>query len=260
MTETIAREAFKRTTDTLGRPTFWVITVGVTFVCFLSGPFGTFEALPESLRLIYWGLIVTASNILGMALHSWVIASGWSHIRTILPVAAVFAVCISGLVILLSLALLGPIERYPGTLALITYTFPTAMMIFIALVYVFKWQEMEAQSDAEENQESRPRLMKRLRKYPNAKEILCLVAQDHYVEITTEMGSELCLMRLSDAILEAEPVKGVQVHRSSWVARSAICELDTKGSANEVKLTNGQVLKVSQSRLKDLQHALSDRS
>lgn len=37
---------------------------------------------------------------------------------------------------------------------------------------------------------------------------------DHYGEVTTSEGAELPLMRLSDAIIEAAPVAGLQIHRS----------------------------------------------
>ena len=44
--------------------------------------------------------------------------------------------------------------------------------------------------------------------------ILSLSAQDHYVEVTTDLGKELCFMRLEDAILEVAPEKGFRTHKS----------------------------------------------
>ena len=47
-------------------------------------------------------------------------------------------------------------------------------------------------------------------------------AEDHYLRIHTERGSDLVLMRLSDALIELEGLEGAQVHRSWWVARDAV--------------------------------------
>ena len=47
-------------------------------------------------------------------------------------------------------------------------------------------------------------------------------AEDHYLRIHTERGSDLILMRLSDALAELEGLEGAQTHRSWWVARDAV--------------------------------------
>ena len=85
---------------------------------------------------------------------------------------------------------------------------------------------------------------------------MSLSAQDHYVEVTTELGAELCLLRLSDAIAQTAPEDGFQIHRSHWIAKSAIVEPKTKGSTGHVRLTDGRTLNVSQSRLADFKDYL----
>jgi len=47
-------------------------------------------------------------------------------------------------------------------------------------------------------------------------------SEDHYLRIHTDRGSDLILMRLSDAVAELEGLEGAQVHRSWWVARDAV--------------------------------------
>ncbi len=70
------------------------------------------------------------------------------------------------------------------------------------------------------------------------------------------MGAELCLMRLNDAIAEAAPEEGLQIHRSHWVAKSAVEGLETKGGSGQVRLVDGRILSVSQSRLKEVNASL----
>ena len=239
--------------EALSRPTFWVVNCGVVAICCLSGPFGTLEALPGGLRLIYWGLIVVTSSTLALHLCILMRALNWVAWPEVLLVSLGFGVIIAALVILVSLALLQPTQSYPGTLELVGYSFPSATGILFLSMLVSNASAAPQNSD----NEKRPALFARLTKYPHAQQILSLSAQDHYVQIVTEFGQELCLIRLSDAIQLTRPIPGFQVHRSHWVAKSAVKEVDDKGSAPTVLLLDGRRLNVSQSRLEEFRGFLN---
>jgi hypothetical protein len=49
-----------------------------------------------------------------------------------------------------------------------------------------------------------------------------MTMQDHYIDIRTDRGGTLLLMRLADAIAETNVVDGLQIHRSHWVAKNAV--------------------------------------
>ncbi|MEO1034005.1 MAG: LytTR family DNA-binding domain-containing protein [Pseudomonadota bacterium] len=53
-------------------------------------------------------------------------------------------------------------------------------------------------------------------------DVLALQADEHYVRIYSRDGAELVHYRFSDAIAEMSPELGLQVHRSWWVAASAV--------------------------------------
>ncbi|MDO1557924.1 LytTR family DNA-binding domain-containing protein [Brevundimonas sp. 2R-24] len=53
-------------------------------------------------------------------------------------------------------------------------------------------------------------------------QVIAVQAEDHYLRIHTDRGSDLILMRLADAVRELEGIEGAQVHRSWWAARSAV--------------------------------------
>lgn len=53
-------------------------------------------------------------------------------------------------------------------------------------------------------------------------ELRALCAEGHYIRAWTDVGSDLVLFRLKDAISELRSLEGMQVHRSWWVARAAI--------------------------------------
>ena len=242
----------KTAAGSLQNATFWVINFGVIIVCFLSGPFGTFESLPDGFRLIYWGSIVLTANLLAVWMGELIRARNWVALSKIAAVSIVFGMFVAGLVILISLPLLQPIQKYPGHIALLSYSFPSAAVIFFLSSLVMRSKSMPGK----ERDQKRPPLLSRLEKYPDAEKILSLSAQDHYVEVTTELGAELCLLRLSDAIAQTAPEDGFQIHRSHWIAKSAIVELKTKGSTGHVRLTDGRTLNVSQSRLADFKDYL----
>ena len=77
-----------------------------------------------------------------------------------------------------------------------------------------------------------------------------LSMQDHYVDIVTDKGSKLVLLRLADAIAETEPVPGLQIHRSHWVAPGCGCpHPPCEGDRHFVELKDGAVLPISRSSL-----------
>ncbi len=241
--------------ETLSGPTFWLIIAGVAAICFISGPFGTLDLLPWGIRLVYWTLQVTVPGVAGLWAHSLIRTQGWTGFPTLLLVSVIFGFVVFALVVLFSLALLAPIGKYPGHLDLLLYSVPSATLIFLLLGLVDP-RRISSEAVAEPGTDNRPKLLERLKEHHDATQIWSLSAQDHYVEVVTERGAELCLVRLADAIAEATPQDGIQVHRSHWVARAAIDAVETAGKANQVRLHDGRSLAVSQARLAELRRYL----
>ncbi len=83
-------------------------------------------------------------------------------------------------------------------------------------------------------------------------ELLCLSMEDHYLRAFTTKGDQLILMRLKDAASELEGYPGLQVHRSHWVALSAIREVKRDGRRIILKLKNDHEVPVSRSYVDEL--------
>lgn len=77
-------------------------------------------------------------------------------------------------------------------------------------------------------------------------EIVCLRMEDHYVRIHTARGSTLVLMRFTDALAELDGAIGLRVHRSWWVAASAVASVQRSARSTQITLVNGLVAPVSQ--------------
>jgi len=75
--------------------------------------------------------------------------------------------------------------------------------------------------------------------------LIALSAEDHYLRVHTEAGSDLVLMRLGDACALLPEEAGAKVHRGWWVAKSAV-EGHTRLSGKvTLTLTGGLIVPVS---------------
>ncbi len=87
---------------------------------------------------------------------------------------------------------------------------------------------------------------------PGFPPILALAAEDHYVRVMAEGRSALVLMALAEAAALMPEDAGAQVHRSWWVARSAITGQRRGGRDLQLTLHGGITAPVSRSRIADL--------
>lgn len=79
--------------------------------------------------------------------------------------------------------------------------------------------------------------------------------RDHYVEVHTDRGSDLLLMRFGNASKELGDAEGMQVHRSHWIARAALTKIVRRGGRTVACLANGAEIPISRSYVKALREA-----
>lgn len=87
---------------------------------------------------------------------------------------------------------------------------------------------------------------------PGFPPILALSAEDHYVRVIAEGRSALVLMTLAESAALMPDGTGAQVHRSWWVARSAVTGQQRAGRDVRLVLQGGLAAPVSRSRIADL--------
>jgi hypothetical protein len=78
-----------------------------------------------------------------------------------------------------------------------------------------------------------------------AARLIAVEAEDHYVQVHTDAGSELVSMRFSEAIAELAQAYGYRLHRSWWVAADAIEAVRWKRGTGEARLAGGMMAPVS---------------
>ncbi|MFT6102540.1 MAG: hypothetical protein ACJA0C_000133 [Candidatus Endobugula sp.] len=74
---------------------------------------------------------------------------------------------------------------------------------------------------------------------------LLLQAQEHYLRVTTEFGSELILYKFGQAVREIPESFGVQVHRSFWIAKQNITGWCATEGGIKVSVHHGAPVPVS---------------
>lgn len=240
-------------------PLYWAALVAVGIVLGVAGPFGTYEALALPPRLAYWLLVVivtyfTADLIVGV-LKTVLFRERPGTAVTIL-LGAVAGPFVAGLVWLMNLWILPSAAgiAYPPLLGYVTImTATVAGVISYASGSLVAQQERGPAMPADQAPQ-RPALLDRLPAALRGR-LLYLSMQDHYVEVVTDKGSHLVLMRLADAIGETAGTEGMQVHRSHWVARDAVAGSIRDGARLTLRLVNGAELPVSRSKLADVRRA-----
>ncbi len=90
-----------------------------------------------------------------------------------------------------------------------------------------------------------PPFLERLSPKLQSADLLAISSEDHYLRVHTSRGDELVLMRLRDAINEVSRLDGLQVHRSWWVARSAVKTIRRGDGRMRLTLSNGLSVPVS---------------
>ena len=79
--------------------------------------------------------------------------------------------------------------------------------------------------------------------------LICLQMDDHYLNVITDKGEHLLLMRFKDALSKLEHYDGFQTHRSWWVAKEAVSDTKKDGRKLILVLQNGTEVPVSQTYL-----------
>ena len=79
-------------------------------------------------------------------------------------------------------------------------------------------------------------------------DLIYLTVDDHYVEAHTGAGSAILLMRFADAVTELSD-RGLQVHRSYWVAKRCMKRLVRRDGRTILRLVTGEEIPVSRTYL-----------
>jgi hypothetical protein len=210
------------------------------------GPYRTLEA-PHLLRTAYWLLAVFGSGFAGIFIERAIarrVRGFWLRIAVA------------------SLAITPPVTLYIYALNAIMLDLPRrwwllpqlAWQVLVVMLLLMTMRALLWRRVVETRTVVMPPLPEaerhfrlRLSAKRRAARLIAIEAEDHYVRVHTDTGSELLPMRFSDALAELERAYGYRLHRSWWVAAEAIEGVRWMRGGGEARLTGGVVAPVSRS-------------
>ena len=245
-----------------------LLAVAILFLGYL-GPFGTYLRMPLGERMAYW--VVAVAGNWAFALACILPAVAWLS-RRIPDVACVLggslAAAVPGTLLISALELLfsGALPETLGTGELFV---AVALVHLVIGLIVWGTVELPMRSGGgapfsepaaaggpagDPSVAATPPLLDRLPAERRGR-LLHLQMRDHYVEIHTDKGSDLVLMRFGDALKELGGTEGMQVHRSHWIARAALKKIVRRTGRTTAILENGAEVPVSRRYAKPLREA-----
>ncbi len=246
--ETLAIFASRRT---------WAGLAVVSLILGISGPFQTFEIFALIPRFVYWSIIVTLTFAAGVFFGSWAARALEAKVKRqifrLLLIGIAAGVPVAIIVWMVNIATFGfEVFNLEDMLTLGLYSIIIAMGVSL-LFTLFDGKNIEQRS--QHDKQIKPAILSRLPAHLRGK-LLSLSVQDHYVEIITNKGKHMQLMRFGDAIKETQGIRGIQIHRSHWVAMAEIKSIAKSNGKTIVKTHSGQELPVSRTYMASLEKAL----
>jgi hypothetical protein len=210
------------------------------------GPYRTGEA-PPLLRTGYWLLAVIGGGLAGITADGLLARRIQRFWIRIIAVSLVITPPVTLYIYALNAVMLD-LPRRPWLLPQLGWQVFAVLLLLMALRALAWRRVVETRTIVvpplpEAEREFRLRLSAKRR----AARLIALEAEDHYVRVHTDTGSELLSMRFSEALEELGHAYGYRLHRSWWVAAEAIESVRWKRGGGEARLHGGILAPVSRS-------------
>lgn len=232
------------------------VAVGAGVVLALTGAFGT-SIVPLWVRFAYWVPLILAGAFwahLCSRLIERVIDPDEQPWLTVVALSAAAAVPVTVMVWLVT-GLIFENEIYPLD-RLVHFIGPVLVVtVAISAINVFLGRPATVQTHAGATGAVPPRFLDRLPPRLRGASLHAVQAEDHYLRLHTDRGSDLILMRLSDAVAELEGLEGARTHRSWWVARDAVRDISRGDGRATLTLDGGLSVPVSRRYARALREA-----
>lgn len=232
-----------------------VAFVAGAFLAF-SGAFGS-SGTPLGQRLIYWISMLVLGGLWGHVCGALVTrfidpdARPWATAAILTAVITgplTFGVwAATGLFFYQRLLPIGVLVNFLPAVLLITAV--------LSVLNVFLGRERPVETHASVPGAAPARFLERLPPKLRGARLIAVQAEDHYLRLHTDRGSDLILMRLSDALNELEGLEGAQTHRSWWVARDAVAAVARGDGRAALTLTDNLTAPVSRRYARALREA-----
>ena len=224
--------------------TTWAIWFVASAILVVAGPFGTFENMTITERLLFWPILLALSLVISYFVRA--------SVTIIAPDQHQYSR--DGIVVVLFSSLFAPMPSLVSNLTgraspepVLTLLEAYLLILIVASAVVIIRHVLAIETRPEEGPiDERPRFLRRLEGEVRQEQVLRLTVDDHYVEVYLTTGkTQRVLIRFADAVDEMDGLEGMCVHRSHWVASQAIREVEKCGGREFVVLSDGSRVPVS---------------
>lgn len=252
MTDPILQSALREWRDQFRQPAALVVMAAVIATLAIVAPYGTDQALRPLPRLGYWALIVAATYAAGslVVTVSRYLLPPWGFALQFGAAGLAAGLVVAALVLAINAAVLAHVPDRADLPGFLLGIVGVAMVVTLAVAWVVN----QSTDSAVHSKSTPPPILDRV---PLEKRgaLLALSVEDHYVRVHTSKGTEMVLMRLTDAMKETGDVPGAQIHRSHWVAFKAVRAARRDGDRAILTLASGAELPVSRANLSKVKEA-----
>lgn len=226
-----------------------ILVVAITS---LSGPLGTYEHIPSPLRWAVWFGLTAIAAVMYHSIDA--VVEPFVRRANRLAHACVIATGMAAVYAPIALYLFERLNMSYGVPA------PSLIMILVAFLATFTFDMFRELPEAAQNVEGHKILVDWTKLgVSRGGDLLAISADDHYVRVQTRIGEQRVLLRFGDALDMVALVEGMRVHRSHWVALSAIAGLEVTEGRHFIVLENGSRIPISKKRLEELPDVLTEQ-
>lgn len=231
------------------------VAVGAGVVLALTGAFGT-DIVPLWVRFAYWVPLILVGAVWATLCARLIERVIDPDERPWLTVAALSAATAGPVVVLVWLVTGLVFESRIYPLNRLVYFIGPVLVVTVAIsaLNVFLSRSPPVQTHAGAGGVP-ARFLDRLPPRLRGATLHAVQAEDHYLRLHTDRGSDLILMRLSDAVAELEGLEGARTHRGWWVARDAVRDVSRGDGRATLTLEGGIVAPVSRRYARALREA-----
>ena len=218
------------------------------------------EVLPVGQRFLYWlvllGLAQSGSLLIRASLDRLQLSPAKLVLAGVLRTVLLSLPATVAVWLLTALALSQPLRAARLPELYLPVLLVAAAMVCINQLVQRRPVETHGAGSTEAAQDSKPAaILARLPSKLRGARLLAVQAEDHYIRLHTSAGSDLALLRFSDALAELRGLEGAQVHRSWWVARDAVESLRKENGKPFLLLRDGTKAPVSRTFTRALHDA-----
>lgn len=220
-------------------PLLPIIWLAVTAVVSLAGPFGMFNTVPLWFRIAYWAPMIAVTIVVAIALRIFcrTVVGTTDDWKEDALVVAPLSIVIGQMVVLVNGYF------WPGEF-LVSALFVSTLSVLIGGCVCLMRRFFQHQKMVSDSPTQRDRLLDRMT-VNDAVRLVRISSDNHHIRILTTDGKEhRLLMRLRDAVGEVDVEPGMLVHRSHWVATSAISRVVETGGREAVELSSGETVPI----------------